>query len=196
MVQAQTKTTKTEATDGEITKLRYEYFANKKSAKVYVDKTENSSIKKNGIKKSDKWEYPSRKGVILVTADWYRNLIPSGHAAIVLNDKKVVESLSDGVQKGNNDWNISKRDCSAVTPYDTTATQDKKAANYAVEQIGKTYNWEFLNVNTTKKFYCSQLVWKAFKKKCNVDLNTSFAWQIVYPLELANTDETYFVYVK
>lgn len=37
---------------------------------------------------------------------------------------------------------------------------------------------------------------KNLKEKCNVDLNTSFAWQIIYPLELANTDETYFVYVK
>ena len=46
MIKAQTDTTKTVATDREIKELTSEYFSNKKSSNVYVDKQENCSIKK------------------------------------------------------------------------------------------------------------------------------------------------------
>lgn len=194
-VQAQCNTTEREATSSEINHLRSSYLKKKESA-VYERKMGKCNISRNGIKKQDKWEYPKRRGVILVTADFYRGLIPSGHSAIVLSKSNVIESLSNGVVKGKNNWNEKKKDCSAVTPYKTTVNQDKKAADYAENQKGKPYNWNFFDVNTTKKYYCSQLVWQAFKKKGNVDLNTDFFGQVVYPLELANTDETYFIYVK
>lgn len=49
--------------------------------------------------------YPTRKGVILVTKDKYKDLIPTGHAAIIYTKTSVIESLSKGVVKGKNDWN-------------------------------------------------------------------------------------------
>jgi uncharacterized protein YycO len=48
--------------------------------------------------------YPRRKGVILVTDDKYKGIIPTGHSAIVYSDKLVVEALDSGVKYGNNNW--------------------------------------------------------------------------------------------
>ena len=55
------------------------------------------------------WGYPTTKGRILVTGDAYKNLIPTGHAAIVYSQNRVVEALSNGVVTGKNDWNKSKK---------------------------------------------------------------------------------------
>ena len=52
--------------------------------------------------------YPTTKGRILVTGDAYRNLIPTGHAAIVYSQSKVVEAVYNKVVTGKNDWNKSK----------------------------------------------------------------------------------------
>lgn len=37
----------------------------------------------------------------------------------------------------------------------------------------KPYNWLYWDIATRKAFYCSQLVWAAFKDKVKVNLNTS-----------------------
>lgn len=77
--------------------------ANKKP--IRKDKTNKgigSIIKSSG-------NYPRRKGVILVTSDCYKGLIPTGHAAIVYSSNKVVESLSKGVTTGQNNWNKKRK---------------------------------------------------------------------------------------
>ena len=55
--------------------------------------------------------YPTTKGRILVTGDAYKNLIPTGHAAIVYSQNRVVEAVYNKVVTGKNDWNQSKNTC-------------------------------------------------------------------------------------
>ena len=43
----------------------------------------------------------------------------------------------------------------------------------AIANLGKPYNYNYFNVSTRKKFYCSQLVWAAFKDNYGIDLDTS-----------------------
>lgn len=68
--------------------------------KIYEDKSCKKVMGVAGTKESGC--YPTRPGVILVTSDAYKNLIPTGHAAIVYNNKQVIESLSKGVSLGKN----------------------------------------------------------------------------------------------
>lgn len=58
------------------------------------------------------------------------------------------------------------------------------------------YNYNFLNVNTRTKFYCSQLVWASYLDLYEIDLNTSTLGNIITPMELVNTDKTYTIYSK
>ncbi|MFR4505408.1 MAG: hypothetical protein ACLT4K_09990 [Catenibacterium sp.] len=73
------------------------------------------------------WGYPTTKGRILVTGDAYKNLIPTGHAAIVYSQNRVVEALSNGVVTGKNDWNKSKNTCWGLYVTDVTENQAKKS---------------------------------------------------------------------
>jgi uncharacterized protein YycO len=140
--------------------------------------------------------YPTRKGVILVTPDAFKGLIPTGHAAIIYSTGTVVESLSNGVVTGSNNWNTTKKQAYGVTVGSTTATQDSTAANWAYGKRGKPYNWNYLDTGTRAKFYCSHLVWASFKDNFGIDLNTSAWLGAVHPMELVDTPKTNLLWRK
>ena len=140
--------------------------------------------------------YPRRKGVILVTGDAYKGLIPTGHAAIIYDYNTVIESGSKGVVWGSNNWYDTKKTCYAVTVKRTNPSQDVKAADWCKKQIGKPYNMNLFNTSTRKAFYCSQLVWAAFLDNFNIDLNTSEFGVAIHPMELVNTSQTTLLYKK
>jgi cell wall-associated NlpC family hydrolase len=65
-------------------------------------------------------------------------------------------------------------------------------AAYCRAQIGKPYNLNFLQAETEKSFYCSQLAYKAYQQ-IGIDLNTGLTMEqlpgtnaIVYPQEIWN----------
>ena len=140
--------------------------------------------------------YPTRKGVILVTGDYYKGIIPTGHAAIIYSSTRVVESLQNGVVTGDNNWNTVRDTCYGVTVKGTTTSQDASAANWCYNQIGKPYNWNYFDTKTRKKFYCSHLVWAAFKDNYGIDLDTSSFLGAIHPLELVSSNNTTKIYEK
>lgn len=159
---------------------------------VFNDK--NKPYSKDYKRKSGK--YPTRKGVILVTQDSYKNLLPTGHSAIIYSKNYVVEATSRGVVKGKNNWNQVRKTCFGVTVKATTIAQDAKAADWCYKQRSKPYNYNYLNVNTRKKFYCAQLIWAAFKDLYKIDLNMYYFKNAVHPVELINTSKTKIIYRK
>lgn len=67
-----------------------------------------------------------------------------------------------------------------------------KVARYCLEQVGKSYNLNFLNPEREDAFYCSQLAYKAYQQ-VGIDLNTGLAMEqlpgtngIIYPQEIWN----------
>ncbi|HEY5901969.1 MAG TPA: YiiX/YebB-like N1pC/P60 family cysteine hydrolase [Anaerolineales bacterium] len=63
-------------------------------------------------------------------------------------------------------------------------------AAYALAQVGKPYNLNFLDAETERAFYCSQLAYKAYQQ-VGIDLNTGLSIEhfpgtnaIVYPQEI------------
>ena len=63
-------------------------------------------------------------------------------------------------------------------------------AAFALTQVSKPYNLNFLNANTEASYYCSQLIYRAYLR-CGIDLNTGLAMEglpgtnmIVYPQEI------------
>ena len=138
--------------------------------------------------------YPTRKGTILVTPDAYKGLIPTGHAAMVLSSTEVVESLSGGVGIHKNNWKTKKDKIYGITVVQTTYAQDISAANWCKRQVGKSYNWNYFNTSTREKFYCSQLVWAAFKDNYGVNLNTSAFGNAIHPMELVRSSNTNTIY--
>src|SRR5512143_3661476 len=63
-------------------------------------------------------------------------------------------------------------------------------AAYALAQVGKPYNLNFLDAETENAFYCSQLAYKAYQQ-VGIDLNTGLSIEhfpgtnaIIYPQEI------------
>lgn len=141
--------------------------------------------------------YPTRKGEVLVTPD-----DKFGHAAIILSTYHVVESMPgskhrrDGVGLGPQDWYKSKNQVYGVTVNGTSAYEDRVVAVWCEGQIGKPYNWNFLNISTKEKFYCSQLIYAAFMEYYKINLNTLYAGIAIHPIELVDTPKTRLVYRK
>lgn len=85
----------------------------------------------------------------------------TGHAGIVdKNPDLTIESMpSGGVRRYTNDWKTryTKALCATVKNGDSGL-----AADYASNKVGSSYNYNFLNKWKTDKFYCSQLVWRAY----------------------------------
>lgn len=156
-------------------------------------------------KAKESGKYPTQAGRILVTSDCYKNLIPTGHAAIVLDKTYVVEAKSNGVVLGRNNWKSQKKQFWGVQVLQKkrgsvlSAAKQKKAASWCKKQRGKHYNFNYLNTKTRSRFYCSQLAWAAYKDNFKIDLNTlAFAgwysgWGYanpVHPLELVDSNYT------
>lgn len=141
--------------------------------------------------------YPTRRGVILVTSDYYKDLLPTGHAAIIASSDQVIEALSNGVVYGKNNWNVKKNDCWAVTCGATSVNEDRGTVTYIERNgyVGKPYNFNFYDVNQRQRFYCSQLVWAAYKDSLGIDLNTSEFGAAIHPLELVNSPRTVTIYM-
>ena len=116
-------------------------------------------------------EYPTQKGTILVTSDWTYRMIPTGHAAIVWDENHVIEAQTAGVMWGKNNWMSTRREVYGLKVKETTPAQDAAAAEWCKGQIGKSYNYNFLNKRTRDSFYCSQLVWAAFYDLFDIDLS-------------------------
>lgn len=84
-----------------------------------------------------------------------------------------------------------------VSPLDMLGAAEKEehemrqtVAAYCLAQVGKPYNLNFLNSEAEDSFYCSQLIYKAYKQ-VGVDLNTGLAMEqipgtnaIIYPQEI------------
>lgn len=147
--------------------------------------------------------YPTRKGTFLSTNTKVSGLIPTGHSAMVYSAASVVESLSSGVQWGSNNWYAAKPQAWGMTTRGTTSTQDANAAEWARGKIGLPYNYNYYDMGTRSRFYCSQLVWAAFRDTTGIDLNTSaydaLGLRAIHPMELpsaANSTKVSTFYVK
>ena len=73
---------------------------------------------------------------------------------------------------------------------ETEAQMRMKVAQYCLSQIGKSYNLNFLNAESEKSFYCSQLAYKAYQQ-VGINLNTGLEMEqlpgtneIIYPQEI------------
>ncbi|WP_419727142.1 YiiX/YebB-like N1pC/P60 family cysteine hydrolase [Terrisporobacter petrolearius] len=150
-------------------------------------------------------KYPTRKGVILVTSDGKYGQI-FGHAGIIYKPDKTIESFPasglavasgkerDGVYYYNNNWNYKYKKAYGLNVKNTSKSTDASAADYAKAYIGRPYNWNFLDTETAKKFYCSQLVYKAYKYKAHINLN--YGGGPVHPMDLVKTKHTSIIYAK
>lgn len=148
--------------------------------------------------------YPTRAGTFMSTNSKASGVIPLGHSAMVYNSSYVVEANpSNGVAFGSNNWYYKTSGVWGMTVKATTASQDAYAASWASARRGKGYNWNFYDMGIRTKFYCSQLVWAAFRDTTGIDLNTGaydvLGFSAIAPMEFpssANSGKISTIYYK
>ena len=160
-----------------------------KELKVVQDKESNAEVP---VTKFTTGTYPTRRGTFLVT-DGLRVDSLVGHAGMVLGKDSYVESFpSGGVRYYSDNWTRRYKKVWGATTKGTSTFQDSKAGDWASSQYGKPYNRAFNDKETTSKFYCSQLVYKAFKTTTGVDLNHFGI--VVTPADLINDADSSVIY--
>jgi len=59
-----------------------------------------------------------------------------------------------------------------MRPYQNDSATIDKAVNFALNQIGKSYNLDFSDKLNTERYYCNQLVWRSYYEAgLNIDAN-------------------------
>lgn len=147
------------------------------------------------------------KGDVLVSYDLNSgsSAIGFGHAAIVSRKSaKTVEAWhknwspikQHGVRRYNNNWG-SRKKVYGLWVKKSNNTKYVNAAKYAEKQADqkKPYNLNFFDKKTTKKFYCSQLAWRAWKNQGH-DIDNIKIDSVVSPMELVNSNNTKIFYHK
>lgn len=144
---------------------------------------------------------------ILVTysfSSFGKNIVATGHAAIVSKREETIESLpawfdtskKDGVWYYPNNWG-NKKQVYGVRVRHANGDHYRVAARYAQSQADarKQYNLNFFDKGATERFYCSQLVWRAWKNQgFEVDRMNLGDWEPVSQAELVGGEGTYVFY--
>jgi len=88
----------------------------------------------------------------IVTYDWASRTFsigPDGDNGVWWNSQSRLKEYSHASVQRVNTWPLS-------------SSRRQTAANYALNQLGKPYNWIFVDKWRTNAFYCSQLCWAAY----------------------------------
>lgn len=95
---------------------------------------------------------------------------------------------------GYNDFDSRYDTCFGLDVSSTNSTQEAAVADWCKFQIGKPFNWNFLNPWTYDSFYCSQLVWRGYHDITGVNIDTNRIANAVEPGELVQSPYTATVY--
>ena len=141
-----------------------------------------------------------RDGVICVTdsyasVDWFNN----GHAGIVAAApyyRATIEANPNvGVQVRYGDWasRFPNKNVWQAGVHATTVQQDHDAAVWAATQLGKPYKFP-TTLGNRDAYYCSHLVYAAYKDTSGVNLDTIKWPGFIHPFELLDTSNVSIVY--
>lgn len=118
----------------------------------------------------------------------------TGHAGIGDFDKGwTIESYPDDGVRFRSRYSSWKSDATAgmYRPSNVSGLDYTQATNYAINQIGSSYNGTFTTAGSG--FYCSELVYFAWKNASGLKLrtNTALGENFIWPSELADTSQTF-----
>jgi uncharacterized protein YycO len=88
----------------------------------------------------------------IVTYDWASgpfSIGPTGDIGVSWNSRAILQKYSHTSVQRVDTWPLS-------------SSRRQTAVNYALNQLGKPYNWIFVDKWRTDAFYCSQLCWAAY----------------------------------
>ncbi len=95
---------------------------------------------------------------------------------------------------------LKRYDTVAVLRVDTTNEVREAAVRFALQQLGKPYDWGWWTKEVYgDSYYCSELVWASYMAAGgpDIDAHPDFYWEYLWgvaPQEIYDDDDTYVVY--
>ena len=164
----------------------------------YYNDTE-SNKKNNSQYMSGTWSW--RDGIICITESNISGAFNHGHAGImgIAPDYNMTyEAIPNyGVVAMNGNYPVRYPNKN-VWQADVTSTSDlmdQNAATWAKQRIGYPYQFP-VTLSNRSKFYCSHLVYAAYKDVTGVDLDTSAFPGFIHPFELFSSPQTTVTYLR
>ena len=124
------------------------------------------------------------------------------HAAMYIGNGKMIEAWKNGVRIVDVTMVRNANDA-AIYRVKTTDTIKQRAVEWAKTKVGLPYDYIWLTYIGGKQvegksYYCSELVWAAYKAVGgpDIDQNPGWSWKYGYnvaPQELADDEDTYLV---
>jgi uncharacterized protein YycO len=124
------------------------------------------------------------------------------HTAIYIGNGYIVEANADGVEI-NPVTNVHGADEAAIYRVYTSSSVKQAAVNFAIQQVGKPYDYKWLTYIGGKEvygdsYYCSELAWAAYLAAGGPDIDANPGWSWTYgynvaPQEVADDGDTYLV---
>jgi len=135
----------------------------------------------------------------LIPGYWTHTGMIVGYSSSI-GDWIVVESDKSGVHLSTLTEFLSRYDTVAILRVQTTDSIRLAAVNFALDQLGKPYDywWPSKQVYGSS-YYCSELVWASYKAVGgpDIDANPGWSWTYAYgvaPQEVYDDGDTYVIY--
>lgn len=144
------------------------------------------------LNRSGFWSW--QDGLICVTDSSTKGFV-HGHAALIAVAPYYYATVESnpgrGVEIVYGSWDrrYSNNHVWQVGVKGTSISQDRNAAQWAVNRLGLPYNPNFFYTSTRSSFYCSHLVWAAYLDTTGVNLDGNTP-SIIHPLELVTNGKT------
>lgn len=136
--------------------------------------------------------YTLSKGDV-VLSDFHIIKSPTRHAGMGINSYDLVEAMSGGVQINTlNSWKTRYNGYSILKVSVYWSSERTAAVDYALDQLGEPYNI-LASRDDTHQWYCSHLVWKAYKLQ-GYDIESTWPQQgvgLITPGDLEESPLTY-----
>ncbi|MEX2724017.1 MAG: YiiX/YebB-like N1pC/P60 family cysteine hydrolase [Candidatus Freyarchaeota archaeon] len=124
------------------------------------------------------------------------------HAAMYIGNGKMIEAWKNGVRVVDISM-IHNANDAAIYRVSTSSSIKQQAVNWALTKVGLPYDYIWLTYIGGKQvngnsYYCSELVWAAYKAVGGPDIDQNPGWSWTYgynvaPQELADDGDTYLV---
>ncbi|MFP4142447.1 MAG: YiiX/YebB-like N1pC/P60 family cysteine hydrolase [Thermoplasmata archaeon] len=134
--------------------------------------------------------------IVVVSGGPLSKIVPGRwtHAMMYIGDGEVIESVKDGVEINDAEM-INDREKAAIYRVDTDLETKEKAIDFAMDQLGKSYDYTWWSKDVyDSSYYCSELIWASYYSNgVDIDENPGWSWSYAYgvaPTELADDGDT------
>ena len=144
---------------------------------------------------------------------WPGTIVPGywSHAGMYIGDNKIIEALGDGVTITDlSTWSYPNKTYVAVYRVkDIQPEIRQEAVNFSISKEGKPYDLRSIFLPPSKQiecdwcfiegppgcnnYYCSELVWAAYLKAANINLDSILWGAAIAPEEIADSPFTEFI---